>query len=393
MKKSLLAVAAMGAFASAAQAQSSVTVYGILDTGFQGVTTRVGSTKTNVARFTGEGSQSTSRVGFRGREDLGGGTAAFFTLEFGVAPTDATLSGNNNNGLFNRQSFVGLSQKGIGQFAIGTQNTPVHNAVARTDPGQVNNILGNVIYAPTASTGSGQTTAAYTVRYNNALTLQSERMAGFQANAIVVTNNTDVNQTATAGGSTNNNAYGGGINFVHKKLNVDLAIQGSQSTNWGIQQTTGPALPATQTVGLAPSNPLGAAVIMNQMYGGAVYDFGILKAYVQYISNKVSNQANTGVYLERTAQQIGVRGNWTPKIESWASAGTGRYQAQNLSALISTTAASATQNFTGYQLGTNYIMSKRTNLYAIFGSTQVSSSSVAVSEGGSSYGVGIRHTF
>ena len=393
MKKSLLAVAAMGAFASAAQAQSSVTVYGLLDTGFQGVTTRVGSTKTNVARFTGEGSQSTSRVGFRGREDLGGGTAAFFTLEFGVAPTDATLSGNNNNGLFNRQSFVGLSQKGIGQFAIGTQNTPVHNAVARTDPGQVNNILGNVIYAPTASTGSGQTTAAYTVRYNNALTLQSERMAGFQANAIVVTNNTDVNQTATAGGSTNNNAYGGGINFVHKKLNVDLAIQGSQSTNWGIQQTTGPALPATQTVGLAPSNPLGAAVVMNQMYGGAVYDFGILKAYVQYVSNKVSNQANTGVYLERTAQQIGVRGNWTPKIESWASAGTGRYQAQNLSALISTTAASATQNFTGYQLGTNYIMSKRTNLYAIFGSTQVSSSSVAVSEGGSSYGVGIRHTF
>ena len=393
MKKSLLAVAAMGAFASAAQAQSSVTVYGILDTGFQGVTTRVGSTKTNVARFTGEGSQSTSRVGFRGREDLGGGTAAFFTLEFGVAPTDATLSGNNNNGLFNRQSFVGLSQKGIGQFAIGTQNTPVHNAVARTDPGQVNNILGNVIYAPTASTGSGQTTAAYTVRYNNALTLQSERIAGFQANAIVVTNNTDTNQGATTGGSTNNNAYGGGVNFVHKKLNVDLAIQGSQSTNWGIQQTTGPALPATQTVGLAPSNPLGAAVIMNQMYGGAVYDFGILKAYVQYVSNKVSNQANTGVYLERTAQQIGVRGNWTPKIESWASAGTGRYQAQNAGALISAAGSSATQNFTGYQLGSNYIMSKRTNLYAIFGSTQVSSSSVAVSEGGSSYGVGIRHTF
>jgi hypothetical protein len=231
------------------------------------------------------------------------------------------------------------------------------------------------------------------VRYNNALTLQSERIAGFQANAIVVTNNTDTNQGATTGGSTNNNAYGGGVNFVHKKLNVDLAIQGSQSTNWGIQQTTGPALPATQTVGLAPSNPLGAAVIMNQMYGGAVYDFGILKAYVQYVSNKVSNQANTGVYLERTAQQIGVRGNWTPKIESWASAGTGRYQAQNAGALISAAGSSATQNFTGYQLGSNYIMSKRTNLYAIFGSNQVSSSSVAVSEGGSSYGVGIRHTF
>jgi len=393
MKKSLLAVAAMGAFASAAQAQSSVTVYGIMDVGFQGVTTRVGSTKTNVARFTGEGSQNTSRLGFRGREDLGGGTAAFFTVEFGLAPTDATLSGNANNGLFNRQSFAGLSQKGIGQIAIGTQLTPVHNAVARTDPGQTNNILGNVIYAPTTSTGAGQTSAAYTVRYNNSMTLMSERMSGFQVNAILVTNNTDTNQGATSGGSTNNNAYGGGINYVWKKLNVDFAIQGSQSTNWGVQQTTGPALPATQTVGLAPSNPLGAAVIQNQMYGGAVYDFGILKAYAQYISAKVSNQANTGVYLERTAQQIGVRGNWTPKIESWASAGTGRYQAQNAGALISAAGTSATQNFTGYQIGTNYILSKRTNLYGIFGSTQVSSSSVAVSEGGSSYGVGMRHTF
>jgi predicted porin len=413
MKKSLLAVAAMGAFASAAQAQSSVTVYGILDVGFQGVTTRGGQVtgtnpayqnpslngKTNQTRFSGEGAQSTSRLGFRGNEDLGGGRAAFFTVEFGLNPTDATLSGNTGNGLFNRQSFVGLSQKGVGRAAIGTQNTPVHMAVVRTDPGQVNNMLGNVIYATNASQGSGQTTASYTVRYNNALTLTSERIAGFQINAIYNNNNQNSNQTnaSTWGGSTNNNAYGGGINFVHKKLNVDFAIQGSQSTNWAAQNTTGPAGPATPNLTLAnpPANPLGAVVIMNQMYGGAVYDFGILKAYAQYVSNKISSQVNTGQYIERTAQQIGVRGNWTPKIESWASAGTGRITGQNIgqSAQYTDATASMTQNFTGYQLGTNYILSKRTNLYGIFGSTQVSSSSVAASEGGSSYGVGIRHTF
>ena len=412
MKKSLLAVAAMGAFASAAQAQSSVTVYGILDVGFQGVTTRgaassststavqnpVAYGKANQTRFSGEGAQSTSRLGFRGNEDLGGGTAAFFTVEFGLNPTDATLSGSFGNGLFNRQSFVGLSQKGIGRAAIGTQNTPVHMAVVRTDPGQVNNMLGNVIYATNASQGNGQTATSYTVRYNNALTLTSERMAGFQVNAIYNNNNTDVNQTALAGGSTNNNAYGAGINFVHKKLNVDVAIQGSQSTNWSAQQNAGPAGAPAQSslVANLPANVLGSALIMNQMYGGAVYDFGILKAYAQYISAKYSNQANSGQYLERTAQQIGVRGNWTPKIESWASAGTGRFTGQNLgqsAAAYTDNSASVTQNFTGYQLGTNYIMSKRTNLYAIYGSTQVSSSSVAVSEGGSSYGVGIRHTF
>ena len=392
MKKSLLAVAAIGAFASAAQAQSSVTVYGILDTGFQGVTTRVGSTKTNVTKFSGEGAESTSRLGFKGTEDLGGGTSAFFTAEFALNTTDATLSGNNNNGLFNRQSFVGLKKNGIGQAAVGTQYTPIHLAVGRTDPGQQNNMLGNVIYATSAAQGSGQTTTAYTVRYNNALTLQSEKIAGFTVSAIYNNNNSDTNQTATAGGSANNNAWGAGVNYVWNKLNVDAAIQNSSSSNWAAQQTTGPALPATQTIGATAANPLGTAVRMSQQYYGATYDFGILKAYAGYVSNKVQAQA-TPAQLERTAQQIGVRSFVTPTIEAWASAGTGRYTAQNLSALTSATAPSATQNFTGYQLGSNYWLSKRTNMYAIFGSTQVSGSSVAVSEGGSSYGVGVRHTF
>ena len=392
MKKSLLAVAAIGAFASAAQAQSSVTVYGIMDVGFQGVTTRNGSTKTNVTKFSGEGSETTSRLGFKGTEDLGGGTSAFFTAEFALNSTDATLSGNSNNGLFNRQSFVGLKKNGIGQAAIGTQYTPIHLAVGRTDPGQQNNMLGNVIYATSAAQGSGQTTAAYTVRYNNALTLQSDKIAGFTVSAIYNNNNSDTNQGATTGGSANNNAWGAGVNYVWNKLNVDAAIQNSSSSNWAAQQTTGPALPATQTVGVAASNPLGTAVQMSQQYYAATYDFGILKAYAQYVSNKVQAQA-TPARLERTAQQIGVRSFVTPTIEAWASAGTGRYTSQNLSALTNATAATATQNFTGYQLGSNYWLSKRTNMYAIFGSTQVSGSSIAVSEGGSSYGVGVRHTF
>jgi len=413
MKKSLLAVAAIGAFASAAQAQSSVTVYGILDVGFQGVTTRgaassststavqnpVSYGKANQTRFSGEGSEQTSRLGFKGNEDLGGGTSAFFTVEFALSPTDATLSGSTGNGLANRQSFVGLKKNGLGQAAIGTQYTPIHLAVGRTDPGQQNNMLGNVIYATNASQGSGQTATSYTVRYTNALTLQSDRIAGAQLYAIYNNNNTDANQTASAGGSTNNNAYGAGLNYVWNKLNVDAAFQSSQSTNWGAQQTTGAALPASASslVANLPANPLGTAINMAQQYYGATYDFGILKAYAGYISAKYAVQANSNTFIERTAQQIGVRSYVTPTIETWASAGTGRFSGQTAAQTASSsallTANKATQNFTGYQLGANYWLSKRTNMYAIFGSTQVSSSSVAVSEGGSSYGVGVRHTF
>jgi len=412
MKKSLLAVAAIGAFASAAQAQSSVTVYGILDVGFQGVTTRganssststavqnpVAYGKSNQTRFSGEGAEQTSRLGFKGNEDLGGGTSAFFTVEFALNPTDATLSGSTGNGLSNRQSFVGLKKDGLGQAAIGTQYSPIHLAVGRTDPGQQNNMLGNVIYATNASQGSGQTTTAYTVRYNNALTAMTDRIAGFQLNALYNNNNTDTNQTATAGGGTNNNAYGAGLNYVWQKLNIDLAMQNSQSTNWTIQQTTGPSLPASASslVANLPANPLGAAINQSQQYAGAVYDFGILKAYVGYVKAKYASQASSSQYIQRTAQQIGVRSYVTPTIETWASAGSGRLEGQNLgqsSTSIFTDSASASQNFTGYQLGSNYWLSKRTNLYAIYGSTQVSSSSQSVSEGGSSYGVGVRHTF
>jgi predicted porin len=411
MKKSLLALAAMGAFAGAAQAQSSVTVYGILDVGFQGITSRgplsssnSAQTNQNITRFSGEGSETTSRLGFRGTEDLGGGTRAFFTAEFGLSPTDVTLSGQGGNGLFNRQTFVGLGQKGIGQAAIGTQYTPVHLAVGRTDPGQQNNMIGNVIYTTNASQGSGQTATSYTVRYNNALTLQTDRMAGFQLYALYNNNNSSSNNTpasigtstataATGFGQSNNTAAAVGINYVWNKLNIDLALNSSKNTTYAAGSQTAAAAPASAVANTvnAPANALGTSVGMTQAYAGATYDFGILKAYAQYINAKMSSNLNSNAYLQRSAQQIGVRGNLTKTIEGWASGGTGRYTSGALNSLTAT--SNATANFTGYQVGTNYWFSKRTNAYAIFGSKQVSSTSLNISEGGSSYGVGVRHTF
>jgi len=415
MKKSLLAVAAIGAFASAAQAQSSVTVYGILDVGFQGVTTRnplstsnASNTQANLTRFNGEGAETTSRLGFRGTEDLGGGTSAFFTAEFALAPTDSRLGGDANNGIFNRQTFVGLSKKGIGQAAIGTQYTPIHTAVGRTDPGQQNNMAGNVIYATNTSQGQGETAMSYTVRLNNALTLQTERMAGFQLNAIYNNNNGSSNNTPTSipgvtsgnaaavtsavagAGVGNQVAYGVGVNYVWTNLNVDAAYQTLKSTNMVAGANVAAALPSSASAAV-PGSPVvfGTSIGQNQTYAGATYDFGILKAYVQYINYKAIANTNSSSTLTRAAQQIGVRSFVTPAIEVWASGGNGSIK----SGVNQTVGAPVTQNFTGYQLGSNYLLSKRTNLYAIYGSTQVSSSSVSISEGRSSYGIGLRHTF
>jgi predicted porin len=386
MKKSLFAIAAVTAFAGAAQAQSSVTVYGILDVGFQGVTTRgplsvAGlETKTNFTRFSGEGAESTSRLGFRGTEDLGGGTSAFFTAEFALNPTAATLSGDTGNGLANRQTFVGLAQKGIGRAAAGTQYTPIHLAVSRTDPGQQNNMIGNVIYATNGSQGNGQTTNSYTVRYNESLSFATDRFAGFTLNGIYSNNSRDANNTAsgiltgggTAGanatatglGINNNVAWGLGANYVWEKLNVDAAYQTSKNSTWTGGLQIAAAVPASATGGVvnSPSNVMGTGIEMKQMYAGAVYDFGILKAYVQYVSNEMISNVNPAVYINRSAQQIGLRSFVTPKIEVWASGGNGAIQAAAGNAVSNTSTTRATQNFTGYQLGSNYIISNRTNL-------------------------------
>lgn len=112
MKKSLLALAVLGAFASAASAQSSVTLYGIADVW-------VGSKDTGTGSVTSLDSAglSTSRLGFKGSEDLGGGLSAIFGLEAGLSIDNG--QSNAGGGLqFNRQSFVGF-EGGFGQIIAG----------------------------------------------------------------------------------------------------------------------------------------------------------------------------------------------------------------------------------------------------------------------------------
>ena len=384
MKKSLFAIAAVTAFAGAAQAQSSVTVYGILDVGYIGGNVR-GSTgaANNKGTYSNIGSsaESTSRLGFRGTEDLGGGMSAFFTLETGIQPTNATASTFNN-----RQTFVGLRDKGMGAVSFGTQYTPIHTAVGATSANQQNNMVGDVIYpiapANNGNQGVGQfastsNTDSYTIRTANMIKLESNSVAGFRGTAFYTANNQDTTQqTTSVGGNNNQSGWGLGVNYTWQKLLVSANYQALTS-----KQTTVTTTPAIW------SNATGGTNIKdNQMYFAATYDFGILKAYAQYINRKATSEVNANNYLSRSAQQIGVRSFITPKIEGWASGGTGRYDSFG--------ATAPTVNFTGYQLGANYWMSKRTNLYTIFGSTQQSSANVAQpSIGANNYALGLRHTF
>src|SRR5579863_82028 len=110
MKKILILAAVSATFASAAHAQSSVTLYGVVDAGFTYVQNEVSPSNSpkHAASFgVTSGNASGSRWGMRGREDLGGGYAAIFTLENGFNVANGTTGQGNRS--FGRQAFVGVS--------------------------------------------------------------------------------------------------------------------------------------------------------------------------------------------------------------------------------------------------------------------------------------------
>jgi predicted porin len=428
MKKSLFALAAVTAFAGAAQAQSSVTVYGILDVGYVGGNERLAGptingnsvNKLNSNSF-GQSAQSTSRLGFRGTEDLGGGMAAFFTLETQILPNSSSDGATNSIIGNNRAAFVGLSQKGYGQAAIGLQNTVITDAMSPTITGEFNNIVGSLLFpgqtTSTTGTAAQQTaglvrnsangaTDSFTFRTGNTLKIATERMAGIQVNAMAVMNDTTQTQGAAAsagnlgytGGKNNANGWGLGVNYTFKKFTGTAAYMSLKAVDsynaTSAQAANGTATTGAPVVFTGSNGAAGVNVQDNQAYVGATYDFGILKAYAGWVNRKVTSQINSNTYAKRSAQEIGVRGNFTPKIQSWASIGNGR---------ITTFGSNEpTANITGWQIGSNYILSKRTNLYAIYGQTGTSNASNSVSGptvganqsyNANNYAVGIRHTF
>jgi len=243
------------------------------------------------------------------------------------------------------------------------------------------------------------------------VTLNSETYAGFQAHAMAILNNNNSTQTTTvsgasttvAGGINNQNGWGLGLDYTWNKLFVTANYMGLTAKNPYVNVTSNGQVssetPTPAYFGAGQSSLNGSNVQDNQFYAGATYDFGILKAYAQYITRKVSLQQDSGQYFKRSAEQIGVRSFITPTIEAWVSGGLGRVTGNG-----SATNASGqpTANLTAWQIGSNYWLSKRTNLYAVYG--QVGTSNVAtVSTSGAggnpasgnanNYGIGLRHTF
>lgn len=130
MKKTLKVLILLSSIAGLAQAQSSVTVYGLVDLGLA----HEDNGTTSVTRMD-DGTKGPgllgSRIGFKGTEDLGDGLSAIFQIESGILADNGAQADPTR--LFNRQSFVGLAGK-FGTVKLGRQLNPVYANVVTFDP-------------------------------------------------------------------------------------------------------------------------------------------------------------------------------------------------------------------------------------------------------------------
>ncbi|HEY9222840.1 MAG TPA: porin, partial [Variovorax sp.] len=163
MKKTLIAVAALTA-AAGAFAQSTVTIFGVLDTSVAHISSG-GSKVTGLSN----GGLSSSRLGFRGTEDLGGGLAAGFWLEGGLAVDN----GNSGGYGLERRSTVSLSSNTFGELRLGRDKVPAYLNIETFDPfgdtgvGGVNgsNLVGSASGAVGTAEGSGPKRTSNGINY------------------------------------------------------------------------------------------------------------------------------------------------------------------------------------------------------------------------------------
>lgn len=159
MKKSPISLAILAlaaAIGGAAQAQSNVQVYGLLDVGVENVN-HTSATGGNVTRVM-SGGMNTSRWGFRGTEDLGGGLKAVFNLEGGIFMD----TGAQDGALFKRQAYVGL-EGAFGRVVVGRSFTSVYDTVISYDP---MGFAPNYSWA-TSGPATGPSKYGFTTAYDN----------------------------------------------------------------------------------------------------------------------------------------------------------------------------------------------------------------------------------
>ena len=250
MKKSLLALAALTAFAGAASAQSSVTLFGIVDLSVNSVKNGAISQK-----LLSSNQLNSNRLGFRGVEDLGGGLRAGFWLEGAMNNDDGTGSATGGGQNWQRRSTVSLLG-GFGEIRLGRDYTPTFWNKTIFDPFGTNGLGSELNLATTL--GSGATTL---VRANNSVGYFLPAMGGLYGQVMVA-----------AGEAVTGNKYAG-FRFGYAGGPINIAVAYAKTYKNDGAASGAPMFSDFKDANVGASYNFGFMTLMGQ-YGKVKYDPG-----------------------------------------------------------------------------------------------------------------------
>ncbi len=385
MKKLLIATAALAMVAGTAQAQSSVTVYGVIDTGYNSLKTTANDNKVTEAnavasgQLTANGEAASSRLGFRGTEDLGGGLKANFVVESGIGATTANAVGD-------RAFWVGLEDAKMGQLRVGRQDTFARSVWLGHDQLAMANVVGNLAHSTALA---GVSTGSHTAR-NVAINYLSPRF-----NGVAVSLGMTQDESETTGSTKTKTGSGSqaGLSYVAGKLSAAVAYdEATTSTNaisaadalaaWkkanNVDADGGVTFKATDATNVKTKNTSAAVS----------YDFGVAK--VAYIYNKREASSALSTFstsnIDRESNAFSVSVPVGAKTVLRAGYGFGEYRVGTANA------AGYNGDTKGMQAAVNYNLSKRTMAYVIYGDEKRDDSATTQIKA-KEYSVGVRHSF
>jgi predicted porin len=343
MKKTLIALAALAA--TGAFAQSTVSIWGAVDASYNYATAELAAGNQTKSSM-GTSQLGSSKLGFSGVEDLGGGLKAKFWLESGLNNDSGAGKGTNTNNqstgvtaagalVFQRRSYVGLVGN-FGEVKLGREYVNTFLGVqAAADPFGTN--------GPADSTQmmlALGTTALTKVNASNMITYITPTMSGFTANLqYFMGENVSGTSTSDDGGG-----YSMTASYAQGPLFVSV---GQQQTKYATGDYTMQAMSAT-------------------------YDLGVAKLRFTHASEGIAALAGAGADLKNDSNLFGVS----------IPMGAVTLKASYVSATNNSNTTKVDQNGTLFGLGADYALSKRTMAYVTYGT-------IKNNDGGNGYGAGV----
>ncbi|WP_250453174.1 porin [Caballeronia sp. ATUFL_M2_KS44] len=338
MKKTIIAAAVLS-YGVIAHAQSSVTLYGIIDAGVS-YATHSGAAGDHIFKYD-DGIAQGSRWGLRGQEDLGGGLKAIFTLESGFNSGNGTLG--QGGAEFGRQAYVGLAKNDVGSLTFGRQysfNTDYLGG-AYSIGGQT--VAGNYAYH---INDVDQLTAS---RVSNAVKFSSASFYGLTFGAMYgFSNQAGAFAGAPTVGTTTGSSrtYSFGVNYKSGPLGIGAAYTDIHYPNAAAPTAFSTALANIQTMGTAAN-----AKDLRSFGVGANYQLGAATVFGLWTNTRF--EPITGASSRFNAFDIGGKYAFTPAL----TAGLG-YTYMDLY-----------DNLSGHwhqvDASLDYALSKRTDVYAL----------------------------